>query len=242
MALTIGSGRPNRPAKGDKTNAKLSQHYRREIKPLTCSFRSAMVREGSRHHLSQSSPDASFRLHSCLARLSQLPLHKDDTHCQTECKDSDSKQNSDKQRTFPQGPNLRFSNAQRILSTSVSAIAKPEDRVTTSVRWHGHFRGVASNCLTEDSPKVGRSLSHVGLSSRDWCRHRGYNPSISCPSRFCSMVPNSPSTNLKKPACIKAQNQAGLLPFSGSGSRSFYGCDGNLLNQYRRCARRQQRT
>lgn len=39
----------------------------------------------------------------------------------------------------------------------------------------------------------------------------------------------------------QAQHQAGLLPFSGSGSRSFYGCDGNLLNQYRRCARRQQR-
>ena len=154
MALTIGSGRPNRPAKGDKTNPKLSQHYRLEIKSLTCSFRSAMVRKRSSHHSSHTSPDASFRLRNCLARLSQLPLHKDDTHCQTECKDSDSKQNSDKQRTFPQGPNLRFSNAQRILSTSVRAITKPVGRVTTSGRWNGHFRTVDSYCLTENSPKV----------------------------------------------------------------------------------------
>eukprot|EP01132_Coremiostelium_polycephalum_P015547 gene15547-18765_t len=46
----------------------------------------------------------------------------------------------------------------------------------------------------------------------------------------------------ESPARTEAQPSAGLLPFSGSGSRSFYGCDGNLLNQYHHYARRQQRT
>lgn len=47
---------------------------------------------------------------------------------------------------------------------------------------------------------------------------------------------------MKRPARTEAQTSAGLLHFSGSGSRSLYGCDGNLLNQYHRYGRRQPRT